>query len=76
MSKERFDEDMENWYSDGPFRKDLKISVDVTGVRLSYPSKHLIFSSSRRTSLSNSHIFAAIIAAIDEMNSFFLPSSR
>jgi hypothetical protein len=33
-SKQRFDEDMENWYSDVLFRKDPKISVDVTGVLL------------------------------------------
>lgn len=31
-SKQRFDEDMENWYSDVLFRKDQIISVDVTGV--------------------------------------------
>lgn len=30
-SKQRFDEDMENWYSDVLFRKDQIISVDVTG---------------------------------------------
>ena len=30
-SKQRFDEDMENWYSNVLFRKDPKVSVDVTG---------------------------------------------
>jgi len=30
-SKQRFDEDMENWYSDVLFKKDPKISVDATG---------------------------------------------
>ncbi len=30
-SKQRFDEDIENWYSDVLFRKNPKISVDVTG---------------------------------------------
>ena len=33
-------------------------------------------SSSRRKSLSDSHFFAAIFAAIYALNSFFLPSSR
>ncbi len=31
-SKQRFDEDLENWYSDVLFKKDPTISVDVTGV--------------------------------------------
>jgi hypothetical protein len=31
-SKQRFDEDLENWYSDVLFRKDPILSVDVTGV--------------------------------------------
>lgn len=30
-SKQRYDEDLENWYSDVLFRKDPKISVEVTG---------------------------------------------
>jgi hypothetical protein len=30
-SKQRFDEDLENWYSDVLFKKDPMISVDVTG---------------------------------------------
>jgi hypothetical protein len=33
-------------------------------------------SGSRLSSLSDSHIFAAMIAAINALNSFFLPSSR
>ena len=31
-SKQRFDEDLENWYSDVLFKKDPTISIDVTGV--------------------------------------------
>ena len=31
-SKQRFDEDLENWYNDVLFKKDPTISVDVTGV--------------------------------------------
>jgi hypothetical protein len=30
-SKQRFDEDLENWYSDVLFKKDPTISVDITG---------------------------------------------